>query len=197
MNSFKIYKQLLLFVVAYCTLIVSSKTMAATNVASFEGTFRLDSVFVNNNNQVDNTEVKAVESSSLLVDVSVPQNSEYLIRIKEQENGTAYSFQIKIGNMIGGKIDIVDNDSNDKKNIRSSTQPLLKSIAINDIISTRMLPPPEIDTIERSVNNILRGADTMKYYEKEERNSSNSDKGIVIISGTNGKIQFSRTNKSV
>lgn len=150
---------LLSLTVSFLLLHISQATTMNNN---YEGSYILQSISDENH-----------------VSLTIPSGSEFRMDLTKDDEDTSdndvYKFGFKMGNVLRSKMVITTTDPS-----LSTTD----TIQLSGVSSTRMLPPPEINVIERGVTNILRSATSIQYQDLEHN--------IISIDGVDGSFQCQR-----
>lgn len=132
-----------------------------THAYRYDGTYRL-------------TRIEAVDFGG---EINIPDDREFSLRIKAigttdtKEEELQYDLNVKIGNSLGALISVTPaSDDGGEQD----------TVSVSNVISTRMMPPPELYTIERALSAILPAAEKIHY---------NVDTSMLQIEGRSGSIQ--------
>jgi hypothetical protein len=128
--------------------------------SNYEGSYHLAAVY--------NKDNMGIELPSL----------EYTIRLQKkrhEDDSDIYSMEMRIGNSIGAQLavmDIVDEPS---------------TVTVGGLVSTRMLPSPEIYQVETAISDVLKGTSTTIRFKNEADSTQH-----LIIEGSNGAMECKR-----
>jgi hypothetical protein len=98
--------------------------------------------------------------------ISIPEG-DFLLRIDEPSPENQYQFNIKVGNSLGSKL--VVNDDN--------------TASVGSVHSTRMLPPPPIFELEKVLSRLLPTTSRINRIESK-----------LLIKGSDSALEFEATD---